>query len=238
MGSYIQKEPHKSRGEPVFRSPEHSESCIHFTWGSGWQSTGPCLGWSVLSILFLYSHLQSFLFDKSIAYHMEAEAPLRVIGFRWLALYNVILMMDNMRRRQRIMVNACPMCLANEESVDHLLLRCKVAQALWLFVVGWFDCFWTFPQSVGDFFQAWHLRSSSVREKIMWRTSFLLVLWIIWKEIDSRCFKGKGMPVEIMIERLKFFIAAQVFILLHFRGISIDTIMHGWREVAFSALMD
>ena len=33
--------------------------------------------------------------------------------------------MDNLRHRLMIVVNAFPMCLAEEESVVHLLLKCK-----------------------------------------------------------------------------------------------------------------
>lgn len=47
-----------------------------------------------------------------------------------------ILNMDNLLRRKKILVIACPMCLANEETVDHLLLNCKVAQGLWLAVLS------------------------------------------------------------------------------------------------------
>lgn len=55
------------------------------------------------------------------------KAPPRVIAFGWIALRGEILTMDNLHRRKKIIVNACPMCLA-DEAVDHLLLRCRVAQ--------------------------------------------------------------------------------------------------------------
>ena len=47
--------------------------------------------------------------------------------------------MDNLRRRKMIMVNACPMCLTEEESVDHLLLKCKLANSIWLSILRWFQ---------------------------------------------------------------------------------------------------
>lgn len=46
------------------------------------------------------------------------------------------------------------------------------------------------------------------------------------------------MPVEVMIDRMKFSMASWVSIRPHFWGISIDLIMHGWREVAFPVVMD
>lgn len=38
--------------------------------------------------------------------------------------------MDNLRRRNMIMVNACPLCLAAEETMDHRLLNCWVAKEI------------------------------------------------------------------------------------------------------------
>lgn len=32
------------------------------------------------------------------------------------------------------------MCLADEDTMDYLLLNCKVAQGLWFAVLSWFGC--------------------------------------------------------------------------------------------------
>lgn len=50
----------------------------------------------------------------------------RVIAFGWIAMQKKILALDNLRRRRLIVVNACPMCLNDEETVDHLLVQCRV----------------------------------------------------------------------------------------------------------------
>ena len=49
---------------------------------------------------------------------------------RVAALLGRILTMDNLRRRGLIIVNACPICFEDEESIDHLL-NCPIAQHLW-----------------------------------------------------------------------------------------------------------
>lgn len=82
------------------------------------------------------------------------KAPPRVIAFGWIALHESILTMDNLRRQKIILVNASPMCLADEESVDHLLLRCKVAQEVLAHVVGLFGCHRVFPNSILEAFEA------------------------------------------------------------------------------------
>lgn len=53
-----------------------------------------------------------------------------VLVFAWLVLKGSILTMDNLRRRNMIMVNACPLCLAAEETMDHRLLNCWVAKEI------------------------------------------------------------------------------------------------------------
>ena len=74
--------------------------------------------------------------------------------FSWLALRGGILTVDNLHLRKKIIVNACPMYLADEESVDHLLLNCKVAKGLWSKVLNWFHCNWTHPRSIRGLFEA------------------------------------------------------------------------------------
>lgn len=57
-------------------------------------------------------------------------------------------MMDNLRRRNVLIVNACPMCLRVEESVDHLLLGYEVAKEMWYAFLNLFDCHSVLPNSL------------------------------------------------------------------------------------------
>lgn len=70
------------------------------------------------------------------------------------------------------MVNDCPLCSANEDTVDHLLLNCRVAQVLWRSILSWFKYRWVLRRSIRDLVEAWHLQSLSIRGRVMW-TSFL-----------------------------------------------------------------
>ena len=137
----------------------------------------------------------------------KLKAPPRVVIFDWLVLRKRIPSMDNLRRRGMTIANGCPMCLRDEESVDHLLLNCKEAQSLWRAVVGWFDCRWVFPKSLIELFQAWKEPIGIPRGKELWRFTFLAVIWIIWKERNSRCFEGKESSVSSLVERIKVLVA-------------------------------
>ena len=55
-----------------------------------------------------------------------------IVFFVWSASLGKILTLDNLRRRQVIMVNRCCLCKLEGEFVDHLLLHSKVARTFWV----------------------------------------------------------------------------------------------------------
>eukprot|EP00268_Persea_americana_P028665 TRINITY_DN277_c2_g1_i3.p2 TRINITY_DN277_c2_g1~~TRINITY_DN277_c2_g1_i3.p2 ORF type:complete len:121 (-),score=18.84 TRINITY_DN277_c2_g1_i3:193-555(-) len=112
-----------------------------------------------------------------------------------------ILSMDNLRRRGKILVNACPMCL-EEETV--LTPNCRVANMIWNSVLGWFSCSWAFPMSIQDLFKSWKSSISHPRGKEMWNVAFLAVIWTLWKERSARCFEGVEKRCEFLCEKIKF----------------------------------
>ena len=82
---------------------------------------------------------------NSIAFIWQIKAPPRVVIFGWLAIQKKILTMDNLRRRGKILVNACPM---------YLVLNRKVAKMVWSSVLRWFSCSWVFPCSIQELFSS------------------------------------------------------------------------------------
>jgi hypothetical protein len=83
----------------------------------------------VKSFYFILNSAVSFLFPwKSI---WRTKAPPRVAFFVWSAALGKILTLDNLRKRNLVLVNRCGMCKKEEESIDHLLLHCESAQFLW-----------------------------------------------------------------------------------------------------------
>ena len=89
------------------------------------------------------SFFHAFNMNDSNASHIsrlwKIKAPPRVLAFAWIVLQGGTLTMDIPGRRNMVIVNACPMCLKNAESMDHLFLNCRVAQGLWNDVYSWFD---------------------------------------------------------------------------------------------------
>ena len=104
----------------------------------------------------------------------KMKAPPRVLAFTftWLAFRNKLLTMDNLRWRNMIIVNACPLCLVDEESVNHLLHR-KLTNAHWSSTLKEFNFSWVLPQSLSELFHQWFYLISSSKGKTMWLLSFL-----------------------------------------------------------------
>lgn len=55
----------------------------------------------------------------------------RVFAFCWLARLHKILTMDNLKKRNAIIVNGRRMCLENEGTISHLLIHCSYAARVW-----------------------------------------------------------------------------------------------------------
>ena len=72
--------------------------------------------------------------------------------------------------------------------MDHLLLHCKFARALWSEVLRLFGVQWVMPKNVVSLLSAWWnwlgSRTSNVRNMVP-----VCLMWLIWKERNARTFE-------------------------------------------------
>jgi hypothetical protein len=97
----------------------------------------------------------------------RSKAPPRVVFFAWMATCNKILTLDNLRRGM-VVVNKCWLCESDGESVDHLLLHCGAARALWNAFFSKFGLCWVMPSTVKDLYASWWTGGRS-RSAIVWK---------------------------------------------------------------------
>ena len=71
----------------------------------------------------------------------------------------------------------------------------------------------------------------------MWNLSFMAVIWSIWKERNGRCFEESSYNGNQLGKKVKHRVAMWASCLPYFKGISADSIIHNWKEVAFSCLL-
>jgi hypothetical protein len=60
--------------------------------------------------------------------------------------------MKNLRKQRVIVVDWCCMCMKSEELVNHLLLYCEIASALWNTIFNCVRLAWVMPNWVVDLF--------------------------------------------------------------------------------------
>ena len=85
----------------------------------------------------------------------KVKAPRRVSFFVWTAIWDKILIDDNLWGRGFDFVDWSIMCRYNGETVDHLLLHCEKAYWLWSLVFRSFEISWVLPRSIADTLFGW-----------------------------------------------------------------------------------
>ncbi len=71
--------------------------------------------------------------------------PPRVAFFSWTDVLGKILTIDALRKCGLIIVDWCCMCKHNGESVDHVLLDCRLAREMWSLEFTLFGVQWVMP---------------------------------------------------------------------------------------------
>ena len=95
---------------------------------------------------------------KAAASHRKVlgiKAPLWAGFFAWSAVLGKILIMDNLGKGHVIVVDKCCMCKKSGDSMNHLLLHCDTAYAIW---IAFFDCFglsWVMLRHVVNLHACW-----------------------------------------------------------------------------------
>jgi len=122
--------------------------------------------------------------------------------FAWTAALGKILTLDNLRKKRVIVIDRCCMCKMTGETVDHLLLHCEVARALWYVILSRFGLSWVMPFRVVDLFACWWPGGRS-RSAVVWKMVPCCLMWCLWMERNDRQFEDKERTIE---ELISFFI--------------------------------
>jgi hypothetical protein len=133
----------------------------------------------------------------------RTKSPPRAAFFVWSAALGKILTLDNLRKRQVVVINRCFMCKKDGESVDHLLLHCEVAHALWCNIFSRLGLSWVMPSSVLDLCACWCF-SGRTRSAVVWKMVPICIFWSIWRERNNRCFEDLECSMEEILASLLY----------------------------------
>jgi len=111
-----------------------------------WVSSKKCL-FKVKSFYSLACFGSSRFLWKSV---WCTQAPSRAAFFVWTAALGKILTLNILRKRYVIVINRCCMCKKTGKFVDHILLHCDMASALWSSLFSRFGMSWVMSGQVID----------------------------------------------------------------------------------------
>ena len=82
------------------------------------------------------------------------------------------------------------MCKEQEETTDHILLRCLKAHILWQLIFVLFDVQWVMKSSVKGLLLRWGGSFVGRKRKKAWKVTPLCIFWTIWRERNRRSFEN------------------------------------------------
>ena len=62
----------------------------------------------------------------------RSSSPLKVKGFVWLALKDIILVWENLKKHGVSGTSFCVLYRTYEETIDHLLVNCSFVKVVWM----------------------------------------------------------------------------------------------------------
>ena len=134
-------------------------------------------------------------------------APPKCKYFAWLALQNRIWTADRLQRRGWPNCGLCKLCNQEQESVTHLLFKCRFTVRIWSSLKVWLGLHdvepmdWRLMTTVKEWWtQGIHKRGAS--RKAM-ASLAMLVSWEIWKERNARVFRNISITSNMLVAKIK-----------------------------------
>jgi hypothetical protein len=107
------------------------------------------------------------------------------------------------------------MCRKTWETVDHLLLHCDVASALWSSLFSRFGISSVMPRRVVDMLGCWR-SSGRLRSTAVWKMLSICLFWRLWREINNRSFEDLEYLGRDSILILPYFVLLDYGLCPHF----------------------
>lgn len=95
----------------------------------------------------------------------------------------------------------CTLCFQGDESVDHCLLFCSNAYAIWNWIFRRIGIPWAMPFSLPNFIAMWHGQFYSHKYSTLWSLMGFHFLWHIWKHRNYRVFNHSPPIVDKVIHK-------------------------------------
>jgi hypothetical protein len=131
----------------------------------------------------------------------KAWAPPKTKFFAWLVTQNRVWTADRLAKRGWPNCGLCPLCKQCVESVNHLFIHCRFTKRLWALVVSWLgisgvDTSLWVRLSMKAWWNGMAARGAPNRKAMS--TLTLRITWEIWCERNTRVFRNKQAPAQVV----------------------------------------
>lgn len=151
---------------------------------------------------------------------MNHGMPLKCKAFLWLAMRNKCWTADQLAKRGLPHPSQCVLCDQDEETVQHILVRCVFARDFWYSLLAKFNLQRLSLQNDEDNFAAWwgHAckRVAKAHRKGL-NTLIILGAWTLWKLRNAGVFEGTSPSVQLALSNFK--LEAQLWSFAGARGL-------------------
>ncbi|XP_026398900.1 uncharacterized protein LOC113294738 [Papaver somniferum] len=125
----------------------------------------------------------------------------------------------------------CSLCKGEEETTDHLMLRCPFEVKVWSYFIKAFQISWVFPDTVKKIFESWRMNNLKGRCKQVWWKVIYAVHWQLWKERNNRALGGRARDTDEVIMLIKQTIVLWFFDRDVFKEITVNQVIFHWETV-------
>ena len=137
-------------------------------------------------------------------YLWKAKAFLNVITTTWRVLLGRIPTRKSLSRRGVTLdTSLCALCQTKDESCQHLFLKCKVAQAVWLLCFKWIGILFVQHNDLMTHFENFYLSQASSTQNLLWKGVLAAIVRYIWEHKNSIIFKQGIVDAEEIFQTVQ-----------------------------------
>lgn len=128
----------------------------------------------------------------------KVKIPYKVACFTWLLAREAVLTQDNLLKRGYQLGSRCHLCEAQEETVNHLFLHCRVTDQLWKIFINLRGIQCLMLGRIKEVLTSWKRDGDHSRQKERWKIVPACIWWTIWKERNQRCFEDNHSSIQTL----------------------------------------
>ncbi|GAU23941.1 hypothetical protein TSUD_181300 [Trifolium subterraneum] len=170
------------------------------------QHSDPDNGYSVRSAYHLLTFQDSVSLHAANGLIWHPQVPMKVSILAWRLLRDRLPTKANLVTRGILSPEAhfCVSGCGAVESAQHLFLSCSTFGPLWHMVSSWIGSPLVDSHTIPDHFAQFTLSGGGSRGcRSFMQLIWLVSVWVVWNERNSRCFSGSTNSLQHMLDKIK-----------------------------------